>query len=70
MGPKLDTHKKLKTKQAAATTADLSQQEHHLEVVDVMPSIASSDKERLAAGISTIGLLTKRLSGAQRKRLT
>jgi hypothetical protein len=32
-------------------------------------SVASSDEERLAAGISTIGLQTKRLSGAQRKRL-
>jgi hypothetical protein len=30
---------------------------------------ASSDGERLAAGISTIGLQTKRLSGAQRKKL-
>jgi hypothetical protein len=30
---------------------------------------ASSDEERLAAGISTIGLQTKRLSGAQQKKL-
>ena len=36
----------------------------------MMPSVASSDEERLAAGISTIGLQTKRLSGAQQKRLT
>jgi len=70
VGPKLDVNKKLKTKQEAATTADLSQQEPHLEVVDVMPSVASSDEERLAAGISTIGMQTNRLSGAQRKRLT
>ena len=69
-GPKLDANKKLKTKQEAATTADLSQQEPHLEVVDMMPSVASSDEERLAVAISTIGLQTKRLSGAQRKRLT
>jgi hypothetical protein len=41
-----------------------------LEVVDVMPSVAFSDEERMAADISTIGLQTKRLSGAQRKRLT
>jgi len=33
-----------------------------------MPSVASSDEERLAASISTIGLQTKRLSEAQRKR--
>ena len=58
------------TKQEAATTADFSQQEPHVEVVDLMPSVASSDEERLAADISTIGLQTKRLSGAQRKRLT
>jgi hypothetical protein len=39
------------------TTADLLKQK----------SAASSDEERLAAGISTIGLQTKRLSGAKRK---
>jgi hypothetical protein len=39
-----------------------------VEVVDLKPSVASSD-ERLAAGISMIGLQTKRLYGAQRKRL-
>jgi len=48
----------------------MSQQEPHLEVVEVITSVASSDEERLGAGISTIGLQTKRLSGAQRKRLT
>jgi hypothetical protein len=57
------------TKQGAATTSDLSQQEHHEEVAELKSSAASSD-ERLAAGVSTIGLQTKRLSGAQRKRLT
>jgi len=66
----MNTSKKLTTKQEAATTADLSQQEPHLEVEDMMPSIASSHEERLAAGISTIGPQTKRLSGVQRKRLT
>ena len=45
------------------------QQEPHAEVVDLIPSVAS-DEERLAAGISMIGLQTKSLSGAQRKRLT
>jgi len=62
--------KSFETKQGAATTADLLQQETHVEAVDLMPSVASSDEERLAAGISTIGLETKRISGAQRKRLT
>jgi hypothetical protein len=41
-----------------------------VEVVDIKSSVASSGEERLAAGISTIGLQTKRLSGAQQKRLT
>jgi hypothetical protein len=40
-----------------------------VEVVDLKSSVASSDEERLAAGISTIGLQTNRLSGAQRKGL-
>jgi hypothetical protein len=40
-----------------------------VEVVDLKSSVASSDEEKLAAGISMIGLQTKRLSGAQRKRL-
>jgi len=66
----MNTNEKLIIKEEAATTADLSQQEPHLKVVDVMPSVVTSDEERLAAGISTIGLQTKRHSGAQRKRLT
>jgi hypothetical protein len=57
-------------KQGPADTADLLQQQPHVEVIDIKSSAASSDEERLAAGISTIGLQTKRLSGAQRKRLT
>jgi hypothetical protein len=56
--------------QGVAVTADLSQQELHVEAVDLKSSVASSDEERLVAGISTIGLQTTRLSGAQRKRLT
>jgi len=65
----MDANENFVTKQEAATTADFSQQEPLLEVVQVLPTLASSDEERLAAGISTIGLQTKRLSGAQRKRL-
>jgi hypothetical protein len=57
-------------KQGAAATADLLQQQPHVVDTDIKSSIASSDEERLAAGTSTIGLQTKRLSGAQRKRLT
>jgi hypothetical protein len=56
-------------KQGAAATAHLLQQQPHVEVIDIKSSVASSDEERLAAGNSTIGLQTKRLSGAQRKRL-
>jgi hypothetical protein len=57
-------------KQGAANPADLSQQEPHVEVIEQNPSAVSSDEERLAAGISTIGLQVKRLSGAQRKKVT
>jgi len=57
------------TEQGAGTTADLSQQEPHVEVTDLKFPVPSSDEERLAAGISTIGLQTKRLPGAQRKTL-
>jgi hypothetical protein len=41
-----------------------------VEVIDPKPSADSSDKERLAFGISTIGLQTKRLSMAQRRKIT
>jgi hypothetical protein len=41
-----------------------------VEVIEQKPSTASSDEERLAAGISMIGLQAKRRSGAQRKKLT
>jgi hypothetical protein len=57
-------------KQGAATSADLLQQKPHVEVTEQKSSVASSDEERLAAGISTIGLQAKRLSEAQQKRLT
>jgi hypothetical protein len=65
----MDT-KIFETKQGAATTADSLQQEPHMEVAELKSFIASSDEEKLAAGISTIGLQTKRLYGAQWKRLT
>jgi hypothetical protein len=62
----MDT-KEIELKQGA--TADLLQQKPHVQVVDSKTSAASSDEERLAAGISTIGMQTKRLSGTQRKKL-
>jgi hypothetical protein len=40
-----------------------------VEAVDLKSSVASSDEEKLVAGISMIRLQTKRLSGAQQKRL-
>jgi len=46
----MDANKIFETKQEAATTADLLQQEPHAEVVDLMSCVASSD-ERLAAGL-------------------
>jgi hypothetical protein len=55
--------------QGAAVAADLLQQDAHGEAVRSKPSIVSPDEERLAAGVSTIRLQTKRLSGAQRKML-
>ena len=64
----MDT-KNFETEQGAAATADLLQQKPHMEVGDPKSSVASSDEERLAAGISTIGLQAKRLSGAQQKKL-
>ena len=58
-------------KQGADTSVDLlSQQEPQMKVVEPKLSAASPDEERLVAGISMIGLQTKRLSGVQRERLT
>jgi len=62
---------KLKSKQGADFSDDLpTQPQPQLEVVESKPSVASPAEERLGAGVSTTGLQTKRLSGAQRKRLT
>jgi hypothetical protein len=47
----------------------LLQQKPQKEVLESKPSTASSDEEKLAAGISTNGLQAKRLSGAQKKKL-
>jgi hypothetical protein len=60
--------KEIELKQGA--TADLLQQKPHVEAADSKTSAVSSDEERLAAGISAIGLQTKRPSGAQRRKLT
>jgi hypothetical protein len=51
-------------------TADLLKQKLHVEFADSGTSAVSSDEHTLAAGISTIGLQTKRPSGAQRRKLT
>jgi hypothetical protein len=64
----MDTNVK-ELKQGARKIADLLQRKPQEEVLEPKPSTASSDKEKLAAGISTIGLQAKRLSGAQRKKL-
>jgi hypothetical protein len=60
-GIKMDTKiSELVPKQGAATSADLIQQERVWRArSDGKSSAASSDEDRLAAGISTIGLLTK-----------
>ena len=57
------------SKQGASITADLLKQKHHEEILESKPSTASSDEEKLAAGISKIGLQAKRLSGSQGKNL-
>jgi hypothetical protein len=57
------------TKLKKGTTADLLQKPH-VEVADSKTPAVSSDEERLAAGISTIGLQTKKPSGAQRRKRT
>jgi hypothetical protein len=63
----MDT-REMKLKQGAA--ADLLQQGPHVEVAESGTSALSSDEERLAAGISTIGLQAKGPSGAQWRRLS
>ena len=65
-GTKMDTKE---TKLKKGTTAELLQKPH-VEVADSKTPAVSSDEERLAAGISTIGLQTKKPSGAQRRKLT
>jgi hypothetical protein len=61
-------HERNRTTQGAATAADLlPQQQPQMKDEEQKPSAASSDKERLAAGISTIGLQTKRLWSAAEK---
>jgi hypothetical protein len=56
--------------QEATVPTDLLQNEPPVEIARSKPSIDVSDEERLAAGISMTGLQTKKLSGAQWKRLT
>jgi hypothetical protein len=63
----MDT-REIELKQGAA--ADLLQQGPHVEVADLGTSAVSSDEERFAAGISTIGLQAKGPFGAQRRRLS
>ena len=55
--------------QGAVNPVDLPQLKPHEEVKVQATSAVSSDEEKLAAGISTIGLQTKRLSAAQRRKL-
>jgi hypothetical protein len=59
----------LESRQGAATSADLSLQEPHMEVINPKSLAASLEEERLAACISTIGLHIKRLSGVQWRKL-
>jgi len=56
-------------KQGASIIADLFKQKPQEEVLESELSTAFSDEEKLAAGISKIGLQAKRLSGSQGKNL-
>jgi hypothetical protein len=67
VGKKMDTIEK-EPKQGADTTADLSKQKPQEEVLKLISSTACSDEEKLAAGISTIGPQTKRISEAQKRK--
>jgi hypothetical protein len=64
----LDTNEK-ELKQGADTTADLAKQKPQEEVSKEKSSDVSSDEGKLVARMSTNGLRTKRISGAQRKKL-
>jgi hypothetical protein len=64
----MDTNVK-ELKQRASKIADLLQRKPQEEVLEPKPSTAPSDEEKLAAGISTIGLQDKRLTRAQRKKV-
>jgi hypothetical protein len=64
------THSKLASKQGTVVSADLEQQKPHVEGIDPKSPVVSSEEERLAKGISTIGLETKKLSGAQQRKLS
>jgi hypothetical protein len=55
--------------EGTAVAADLLQQDSYGEAVGSKPSVVSPDKQRMAAGVSTIRLQTKRLSGSQWKNL-
>jgi hypothetical protein len=57
----MDTIEK-ETKQEAGTPADLLKQKPQKEDLELKPSTAYSDEEKLATCISTIGLQAKRLS--------
>jgi hypothetical protein len=58
VGTKIDTIEK-EPKQRADTTTDLSKQKPQEEVLKLKSSTASSEEEKLAAGISTIKLRTR-----------
>ena len=59
----------IEPEQGVAVAADLLQQDSQVEVVGSKPSAVPSDEDRLAAGVFTTRLQTRRLSGAQRKKL-
>jgi hypothetical protein len=59
----------IEPEQGAAVAAELLQQDSQVEVVGSKPSAVPPDEDRLAAGVSTTRLQTKRPSGAQWRML-
>jgi hypothetical protein len=55
--------------QGTVTSVDLLRQDPIEESADPKPTVASSEEEKLATGVSAIGMKTKRLTGAQRRKL-
>jgi hypothetical protein len=59
----------IESSQGTVTSAYLSWQDPYEDSADPKPSVASLEEEKFVTGVSLIGLQTKRLSGAQQRKL-